>query len=102
MPRASAAKLQSHPRPQRLPSSDSNADDAKASAQKPETSVHPVEPPREQQAARATGTSQSQQRRVLGVNVGSGHAEPHPETAAGQHATGSFTGLGKKSARGND
>ena len=54
------------------------------------TSVHPAEPPVEPEDAQITGTSRSLQRRVLGLNVED--RQPHPETAAGQHATGSFTG----------
>ncbi|MFZ0273844.1 MAG: hypothetical protein WB524_16070 [Acidobacteriaceae bacterium] len=77
MPRSSAA--QDH----------SRSVEEKASAQKPETSVHPVEP----EDPKTTGAGHARQRRVLGLNVGEGgHAQQHPETTAGQHATGSFTG----------
>src|SRR5271170_6848367 len=54
------------------------------------TGVQPVEP----EDAYLTGVSRSLQRRLLGLNVEGprGQAKPHPEaTAAGQHATGSFT-----------
>lgn len=62
-----------------------------------QTSVHPVEP----EDPKGAGTSDSQ-KAALDLNVGShrdadhagqpGHqAEEHPETSAGQHATGSFT-----------
>jgi hypothetical protein len=59
----------------------------KTSSQKPETSVHPAEP----EDPKTAGAGR-EQRRVLGLNVGvSGHGQQHPETTAGQHATGSFT-----------
>jgi hypothetical protein len=78
MPRSSAAKVH---RPSR-------SVEEKASPQKSETSVHPAEP----EDAKTTGAADAQ-RRVLGLNVGEGgHAQQHPETTAGQHATGSFTG----------
>lgn len=64
------------------------------SAQKPATSVHPVEP----EDKKATGASQRQQRKVLQMNVGQGgNAQQHPATPAGQHATGSFPTGTKKS-----
>lgn len=51
-------------------------------------SVQPVEPEDPQKA----GSSKPEQREVLKDNVkGDGAAQPHPETVAGQHATGSFT-----------
>ncbi|MFZ0631731.1 MAG: hypothetical protein WA399_02755 [Acidobacteriaceae bacterium] len=69
----------------------------KASTQQSQTSVQPVEP----EDPRETGTSHSQNR-ALDLNAGRhqesrgagkpGHqAEEHPESPAGQHATGSFT-----------
>jgi hypothetical protein len=58
-----------------------------ASTQKPETSVHHQEP----EDPKLAGTSQSQ-RGVLGQNADAGQNQQHPETPAGQHATGSFTG----------
>ncbi len=66
---------------------------ANTPAQKPATSVHPVEP----KDKKATGTGPQQLRKVLQMNVGrGGPAQPHPDTPAGQHATGSFSGLVKK------
>jgi hypothetical protein len=59
----------------------------KASAHKPETSVHPHEP----DDPKVTGPSQSQ-RGVLSQNADAGQNRQHPDTPAGQHATGSFTG----------
>jgi hypothetical protein len=53
-----------------------------------QTSVQPTEP----QDARVTGASRSLQRPLLGLNVERGQNQEHPETPAGQHATGSFTG----------
>jgi hypothetical protein len=97
MPPNSAAKPSdsgSHTRPDR------NSREENASPQKPETSVHPVELPIEPDDAKVTGTSRSLQRRVLGLNVGAGgHAVPHPETTAGQHATGSFTGSTRRKSK---
>ncbi|MDI3254147.1 MAG: hypothetical protein QJR10_05090 [Bacillota bacterium] len=52
----------------------------------------PVEP----EDAQLTGASRSLQRRLLGLNVENGHAQQHPDTPAGQHATESFTGEKKK------
>jgi hypothetical protein len=69
------------------------------SANQAGTSVHPAEPPVEPEDAQITGTSRSLQRRVLGLNVNGHHAdEEHPDTPAGQHATGSFAS-DKKSRR---
>lgn len=59
-----------------------------AGTQEPPASVQPVEP----EDARQTGSSKPIQREVLERNVRDGEARPHPETVAGQHATGSFTG----------
>ena len=50
-------------------------------------SVQPIEP----QDARQTGSSKPMQREMLEKNVRDGQAREHPETVAGQHATGSFT-----------
>ncbi len=81
------------------PAPGSAAHEDKASAQKPETSVHPVEP----EDTKSMAKGGDRQNEVLGQNVdgkGKGDAQPHPETPAGQHATGSFTGDkgGRKSA----
>jgi hypothetical protein len=69
-------------------------DDAKQSpAEQAETSVHGIEP----EDKRAAGTTGTRQRETLHQNVGGGQAQQHPETPAGQHATGSFSdGKGKK------
>jgi hypothetical protein len=56
-----------------------------------QASVQPSAPPVEPEDAYLTGTSRSLQRRVLGLNVDGHHAQQHPESPAGQHATGSFT-----------
>jgi hypothetical protein len=60
-----------------------------ASKQEAPAGVQTVEP----EDAHLTGGSKSHQRRVLGLNVDdeAGQAQRHPETSAGQHATGSFT-----------
>lgn len=55
-------------------------------------SVHPVEPSTEPRSGQAAESGHTQQRRVLGLNVDGHQAERHPETPAGQHATGSFGG----------
>ncbi|HLJ78205.1 MAG TPA: hypothetical protein VKT75_12365 [Acidobacteriaceae bacterium] len=69
----------------------------KASAEQPETSVHPVEPSADD--ARSAGSNQGK-RKVLQMNVRGGQAQQPKGTPAAQHATGSFTGtsggLGKK------
>lgn len=54
----------------------------------PPAAVQPVEP----EDARHLGSGKPVQREMLEKNVkGDGAAQPHPETVAGQHATGSFT-----------
>ena len=56
-------------------------------AQEHPVSVQPIEPA----DPRQTGSSKSDQREILEDNISEGQAQPHPETVAGQHATGSFT-----------
>lgn len=56
-------------------------------AQEHPVSVQPIEPA----DPRQTGSSKSDQREILKDNISKGQAQPHPETVAGQHATGSFT-----------
>jgi len=65
-------------------------EEVRAARSQAPTSVQPVEP----EDAYLTGVSRSLQRRLLGLNVDGARrqAKPHPEVAAGQHATGSFTG----------
>jgi hypothetical protein len=82
MPRSSAVKSQHN-----NTAPNSRSQEQKASAQQPETSVHHQEP----EDPNVAGTSQSQ-RGVLGQNADAGQNQQHPETPAGQHATGSFTG----------
>jgi hypothetical protein len=55
------------------------------------TSVTPVEPPAEPHHGQAAGNTHQSQRRALHSNSESKQNEQHPETPAGQHATGSFT-----------
>jgi len=73
------------------PAPGSRAHEDQSHAEKPATSVHPAEPGDADSVPQGT----SRQNEVLGGNVdgaGKGDAQPHPETPAGQHATGSFTG----------
>jgi hypothetical protein len=82
--------------PQERPAPAASEQNDKASAHSG-ASVHPAEPGDEPEDAQITGTSRSLQRRVLGLNVNDRHAgEQHPDTPAGQHATGSFTGKESK------
>ena len=78
MPRSSATKVRSAAKPH-------NGNTVGFGSHEEESSVEPED-------ARVTGTTRSLQRRVLGLNVDGGQAQQHPETPAGQHATGSFTG----------
>jgi len=87
MPRFSASKVQVQPGSRHQPVAGTREHQEKATAQQAQTSVHPIEP----EDAYLTGTSRSLQRRVLGLNVEGKQAQEHPETPAGQHATGSFT-----------
>jgi hypothetical protein len=57
-------------------------------------SVHPTEPSTEQEGAPGTNTRNQQQH--LHQNVKGGQAQQHPESPAGQHATGSFTNEKKR------
>jgi hypothetical protein len=66
-----------------------------ASEQQPPAGVQTVEA----EDPHLTGGSKSHQRRVLKLNVegsagegSDGQSQRHPDTPAGQHATGSFTG----------
>jgi hypothetical protein len=52
--------------------------------------------PSSKEDAHKTHDNQAQQRKVLEMNVKGGQAQRHPETVAGQHSTGSFTGENKK------
>lgn len=79
--------------PMRLDQKKPNPQPQQSPAQTPATSVHPTEP--EDKKA-----GNNQQRKVLQMNVGKdGHAEGHPDAAAGQHATGSFTRDAEKENR---
>jgi hypothetical protein len=57
------------------------------SAQEHPVSVQPVEP----ENPRKTGSSKPAQQKILEHNAQTGQLQEHPETVAGQHATGSFT-----------
>jgi hypothetical protein len=52
----------------------------------------PVEP----EEAYLTGANRAEQQKWLEKNVTQGQAQQHPDTPAGQHATGSFTGENKQ------
>jgi hypothetical protein len=55
------------------------------------TAVQPTHTPGPDDAHRLHD-SHSQQRKVLEMNVKGGQAQRHPDTPAGIHSTGSFTG----------
>lgn len=55
------------------------------------TAVQPTHTPGEDDAHRSHD-SHTQQRTVLEMNVKNGQAQRHPDTPAGIHSTGSFTG----------
>ncbi len=57
-------------------------------------SVQSVQPSKESQDAHLAGARRSDQRRLLNLNVEQG--QRHPETPAGLHSTGSFTGENEK------
>ena len=65
-----------------------NPGDQAKSHHHPPTSVQPVEAVDPKESA----GDQHLQKKILNENVKGGAAEQHPETPAGQHATGSFTG----------
>ena len=84
MARSSTAK--NHAGSPTTPSDNSRAQEERASAQQPATSVHTIEPEDPKLAGR------SQQHQVLRHNTEGGDTQAHPESPAGQHAAGSFTG----------
>lgn len=63
------------------------------SQSEPPTSVHHTPPSSESGDHTAKQPSQAQ---TLRHNTEGGQAEPHPDTPAGQHATGSFTKSSEK------
>ena len=103
---------QTHPGSAHRPAPDSAEHQNESAAEQAGSSVHPIEPGRNQGNARptshdvrATGNpttdpdaadartiaaSRSQQPGVLSMNTEGGQSQRHPETPAGQHATGSF------------
>jgi hypothetical protein len=85
-PRTKTKSVPASNRPAIIPREEERA----AARNQAPTGVQPVEP----EDAYLTGVSRSLQRRLLGLNVDGPRAQarPHPETTAGQHATGSFTG----------
>lgn len=70
-----------------MPNSPSAKPPFDPSAQRPETSVHSIEP----EDPKSISSAHAPQREILRHNVESGQAQGHPESPAGQHATGSFT-----------
>jgi hypothetical protein len=54
-------------------------------------SVQPVEPPTEPHHGQAANDPHRSRHLVLRLNTEGHQGEQHPETPAGQHATGSFT-----------
>jgi hypothetical protein len=97
MPQSNRPKVQPISEPRQKGNPDSRAQKDATAAQKPATSVHHVEP----EDKKGTGTPGAQQSKVLQMNVGeNGHAQQHPATPAGQHATGSFpSGNEEKSSK---
>ncbi len=65
-----------------------NAAERAASHHRPPASVQPVEAEDPKESA----GDHHRQKKVLNENVEDGAALQHPESPAGQHATGSFTG----------
>ncbi len=65
-----------------------NAAERTASHHHPPASVQPVEA----EDPKQSGGHTPLQKRILNENVEGGAAQQHPESPAGQHATGSFTG----------
>jgi len=88
MPQSPSDKVRSitEGRHRRDPQSSSLPQQEQPPDQKPPTSVHPLDT-----EDHATGTNGPNQNETLRHNVESGQAHQHPETPAGQHATGSFT-----------
>jgi hypothetical protein len=68
------------------------AEEHAAAKQAAPTSVQPGHTPIKPEDARLVGAGRSEQQEWLEKNVTQGQAQQHPDTPAGQHATGSFTG----------
>jgi len=62
-----------------------------APAHQGSASVHSVEPPTDPHSGRAAHNQSQSQLRALRHNSEAHQNEHHPDTPAGQHATGSFT-----------
>ncbi|HEX3438510.1 MAG TPA: hypothetical protein VHT24_17195 [Pseudacidobacterium sp.] len=60
------------------------------------TTVQSTPTPVEPEEAALAGVSRSHQHRILRLNSEGRQAQRHPETPAGIHSTGSFTGENKK------
>ncbi len=89
MEKHSAAKAGTQTRPKAHAKEEQRAEHHASKHEAP-AGVQTVEP----EDPSLTGGGHSSQKELLEHNVRAGHAQQHPETPAGQHATGSFTGKG--------
>lgn len=83
-----ATKAKTGKRDKARPDVHRSAEERAASHHHPPASVQAIEA----EDPKQSGGHPELLRRVLSENVESGAAEQHPESPAGQHATGSFTG----------
>jgi hypothetical protein len=79
----------------RVQANQNEKEEHRADKHQPPTGVQPVEP----EDPALTGGGHSSQKDALEHNVKHGHARQHPESPAGQHATGSFTEKDKASGK---
>lgn len=108
-----AHRVQTHSGSAHRPAPDSAEHQNESAAEQSASSVHPIEPGRSQgnagptphdgrataspttdpgaADARTSAASRSQQPGVLSMNTEGGQSRRHPDTPAGQHATGSFS-----------
>jgi hypothetical protein len=88
MPQSSTGKVRSisEGRERRKPQSPSPQPNEQSPEEKPATSVHPIDTHNK----KASGARPNEQAKVLRQNVNGRQAQQHPQTPAGQHATGSF------------
>jgi hypothetical protein len=78
----------SHAKTQSKPHAAEKRDEPRAGKHEAPAGVQTVEP----EDPASTGCGPSSQKELLEHNIRGGHAQQHPATPAGQHATGSFTG----------
>ena len=83
----------SHAKTQSKPHAATKKEEARASKHEAPAGVQSVEPA----DPALTGAGHSSQKGLLEENLR--HAKQHPESPAGQHATGSFTGKGGEPKR---